>query len=198
MITNQRYQSPGAFSRLLFRTLAGESRSSWAGSVIGPAFNLLPEDRADLPEIVPVEWLNLGCTLYRREALPSPLFDAQFTGYSLMEDLALSLIVARKWRLANVRTARIFHDSQQGSHKSNASELAEMELVNRHFVMSSVQGKRGLKDVARLVVLELVSLTSVLRSPTSRGAFFAAIRGKARATRKILARARSARVGGHR
>lgn len=186
MITNQRYQTPGAASRLLFRTLAGEKRTSYAGSVIGPALNLLPEDRSDLPEVVPVEWLNLGCTIYRREALPSPLFEPHFTGYSLMEDLALSLVVGRKWQLANARTARIYHDSQRGSHKSSVATMAEMELVNRHFVMTSVLGQRGLKSFAKLLVLELFSLTSVLRSPTGRSSVFETIRGQARATRRIL------------
>ena len=43
------------------------------------------------PEVASVEWLNTTCTIYRGEALPSPPFCNQFTGYSLMEDLALSL-----------------------------------------------------------------------------------------------------------
>ncbi len=186
MITNQRYQAPGTASRLLFRTLAGEKRSSYAGSVIGPALNLLPEDRIDLPEVVPVEWLNLTCTIYRREALPSPLFDPEFTGYSLMEDLALSLVVGRKWRLANARTARIYHDSQKGSHKSSVAAMAEMELVNRHFVMTAVQGQRGMKILSKLLILELFALMSVLRSPSARSSVFATIRGQLRATRRIL------------
>lgn len=196
MITNQRYQTPGAVSRLLFRIMAGEKRTSYAGSVIGPALNLLPEDRPDLPEVVPVEWLNLGCTIYRREALPSPLFAPHFTGYSLMEDLALSLVVGRKWRLANARTARIYHDSQLGSHKSSVATIAEMELVNRHFVMTSVQGQRDPKSFAKLLVLELFSLTSVLRSPTARSSALEKIRGQLRAMRQILwPPARSAGLG---
>src|SRR5262249_14468861 len=74
MITNQRYHPPGRVSWLMFRLMAGKTKASYAGQVLGPAVNLLPEDRDDLPEVVPVEWLNLGCTLYRREALPAPPF----------------------------------------------------------------------------------------------------------------------------
>ena len=110
MITNQSYGTPGAVSRFMFRWMNGKSELSYAGRVIGPAINLLPEDRDDLPEIVPVDWLNLGCTVYRREALPDPPFHAEFTGYSPMEDVALSLEVGKKWKLANARTARIFQD----------------------------------------------------------------------------------------
>ncbi len=87
MITNQRYQSPGMISRLMFTLMNGGPEKSFAGKLIGPAINLLPEDRDDLPEVVPVEWLNTTCTIYRREALPSPPFESFFTGYSLMEDV---------------------------------------------------------------------------------------------------------------
>ena len=81
MITNQFYQPPRLVSRWMLRVMAGRVQTSYAGLVLGPAINLLPEDRNDLPDIVPVEWLNLGCTLYRREALPDPVFANYFTGY---------------------------------------------------------------------------------------------------------------------
>jgi glycosyltransferase involved in cell wall biosynthesis len=83
MITNQRYHAPGRASRLMFRLLSGRAAPSYAGHVLGPAVNLLPEDCGNLPEVVPVEWLNTTCTLYRREALPQPAFSNNFTGYSL-------------------------------------------------------------------------------------------------------------------
>src|SRR5204863_9646194 len=124
LIVNQKYHPPGAISRAVFTLMHGRSERTFAGRVIGPGINLLPEDREDLPEIVPVEWLNTTCTIYRRVALPSPPFDSVFTGYSMMEDLTLSLRVGQKWKLANARTARIFHDSQPGPHKSCATELA--------------------------------------------------------------------------
>src|SRR4030081_113783 len=118
--------------------MSGKREVSYPGSVLGPAVNLLPEDREDLPEVVPVEWLNTTCTLYRREALPDPPFHDHFNGYSLMEDLTLSLTVGRRWKLANARTARIYHDSQPGTHKSDPALLAEMQLINRHFVMTRI------------------------------------------------------------
>src|SRR5262249_58000113 len=103
---------PAGVRRTMFRLMAGAPQSRSGGRILGPAVNLLPEDRADLPEVVPVEWLNTTCTLYRREALPHPPFLPHFTGYSLLEDVALSVTVAKQWKLANVRTARIYHDSQ--------------------------------------------------------------------------------------
>jgi len=65
---------------MMFTLMHGRSEKSFAGKVIGPGINLLPEDRADFAGGRAVEWLNLGCTIYRREALPSPPFDAFFRG----------------------------------------------------------------------------------------------------------------------
>jgi len=160
MISNQRYQPPGRISRAMFQLMAGRREKSYAGHVLGPAINLLPEDRDDLPEVVPVRWLNTTCTLYRREALPEPAFSANFSGYSLMEDLALSLTVGKDWKLSNARTARIFHDSQPGGHKGDLVARSRMELVNRHYVMTKVLGKRDFGDYAKLALWELFQLSS--------------------------------------
>lgn len=181
MITNQRYQSPGRISQFVFRLMDHRAESSYAGCVLGPAVNLLPEDREDLPEVVPVEWLNTTCTLYRREALPDPPFPDHFKGYSLMEDVTLSLTVGRRWKLANARTARIYHDSQPGSHKVDPELIAEMQLVNRHYVMTKVLGRSRISDYLKLLLFELFSLASILQVPAGRMVFGPTLRGKARA-----------------
>jgi glycosyltransferase involved in cell wall biosynthesis len=178
MITNQRYQSPGRVSRSMFRLMAGRRQESYAGQVIGPAVNLLPEDRDDLPEIVPVQWLNTTCTIYRREALPAPPFPPNFSGYSLMEDLALSLTVGRHWRLANARTARIYHDSHSGEHKSDVGALSRMELVNRHHVMTEVMERRRSRDYARLTLWEAFQLAICALQERGGVRFWQELRGK--------------------
>lgn len=186
MIVNQRYESPGIISRTMFTLMHGRREKSFAGRVIGPAINLLPEDREDLPEVVPVEWLNTTCTIYRREALPDPPFRAEFTGYSLMEDVALSLEVGKNWKLANARTARIFHDSQPGDYKSDQSMVSCMELLNRHFVMTRVMGKRALSDYLKLALWELFSLASVASGKTGRANLPSILRGKWRGVRHLM------------
>ena len=186
MITNQRYQTPGQISRFVFRLMAGHREHSYAGRVLGPAVNLLPEDREDLPEVVPVEWLNSTCTLYRREALPDPPFLDHFTGYSLMEDLTLSLIVGKRWKLANARTARIYHDSQPGSYKSDPSMLAEMQLVNRHYVMTRILGRDRISDYLKLLFFEFFSLLSSLQSRSGRATLVPALWGRVGALRRIV------------
>jgi glycosyltransferase involved in cell wall biosynthesis len=183
-ITNQRYAPPGLITGCMFRAIHGRE-ATYAGRVIGPAINLLPEDRDDLPDVVPIEWLNTTCTMYRREALPDPPFPPVFTGYSLMEDLSLSLVVGRDWKLANARTARIFHDSQPGDHKRSPAGLAAMELVNRHFVMTRLLNKRGLGDYFRLGVWEAFQVANAARGGTLRLA--AEMAGKFRGTFRLLA-----------
>jgi glycosyltransferase involved in cell wall biosynthesis len=186
MITNQNYYPPGFVSRVVFAFLNGVQKRSYAGRVIGPAVHLLPEDDESLPEIVPVEWLNTGCTLYRREALPEPPFDSVFTGYSMMEDLTLSLRVARRWDLANVRRARIFHDSQPGAHKSDPRALGYMELVNRHYVMTEILQRTRALDYLKLCVWELFQLVSSARSDRLRGPFWRLLYGKWQAAKHIF------------
>jgi GT2 family glycosyltransferase len=185
MITNQRYFPPGWVSRSIFRIMRGRAQTSYAGCLLGPAINILPEDREDLPQIVPVEWLNLGCTFYRREALPDPPFPDFFSGYSMMEDVALSVRVARDWRLANVRTARIFHDSQPGDHKSSPLAIAQMELVNRHYVMTSILEKRQMSDYARLAVWEVFQLLVCALQRRFGREFWSTLRGKWLGLRQI-------------
>jgi len=189
MIMNQQYTAPGRISRLLFRTLHGKQEASYAGKCIGPALNLLPEDRPDLPEVVPVEWLNTTCTLYRREALPVPTFSSHFTGYSLLEDLALSVTVGKKWRLANARTALIYHNSQPGTHKANVAALAKMELINRHYVMTHILNRRKMVDYLKLGVLELFGIVASLSSRKNWSKLPAILRGKFAATALLLSSA---------
>ena len=189
MITNQQYHPPGRVSRTVFTLLHGRRERSFAGRIIGPAVNLLPEDRDDLPEVVPIEWLNTGCTIYRRAALPTPVFDSIFTGYSMMEDVTLSVRVGRTWRLANARTARIFHDSQPGTHKADVSALATMELVNRHYVMTEILGRRRWSDYARLFLWEAFQMAVGVARTESRRTLPAKCRGKWQAVQNICAAA---------
>src|SRR4051812_31903335 len=187
MIVNQAYHTPGPASRVMFTLMNGKPETSFAGKIIGPAINLLPEDRDDLPEVVSVEWLNTTCTMYRREALPDPLFDSFFTGYSLFEDLALSSQVRQRgWKLANARKARIFHDSQAASYKSDISSRSAMETANRHHVMTRILHREGLMDYAKLLIWECFQLTVLTFGSNTRRDLWPTLRGKMQAVRRIF------------
>lgn len=188
MIVNQKYHSPGIASRFIFSMVGGRKESTYAGKVIGPAVNLLPEDRQDLPDVVPVEWLNTTCTMYRRQALPDPPFPSQFTGYSLMEDIALSLQVGKRWKLANARTARIFHDSQPADYKCDQRLLNRMLVTNRYFVMTEILNRRSLTDHARFLLWEFFQLLSVFANCKTRRNAIAMLRGQLEGYGQILSR----------
>lgn len=186
MISNQRYSRPGMVSETIFRLMAGKRCPSYAGRLLGPAVNLLPEDDPSLPDVVPVEWLNTTCTLYRRAALPEPPFPDYFTGYSLMEDVALSVRVGAHWNLANARTARIFHDSQTGDHKRDPGAVAQMELLNRYYVMTRVLERRRAIDHAKLALWEIFQTASSAARLRFRAPFWRIVRGKGRALAQLL------------
>lgn len=177
MIVNQTYIRPGAATRAVLALMGVGEGDGYAGRVVGPALAFLP--RADAAKrAVPVEWLNLGCTLYRRAVLPSPPFDIFFNGYSLGEDLTLSLRVARKARLVHVPSARIMHDSQPGAHKASVAGTSRMQLVNRHYVMTEVMGRRGPADLLKLLLWECFQLAaSACRDRLGR-AFWQLARGR--------------------
>lgn len=164
MIVNQHYTSPGLITRQMLKLLSNRTFDTYAGKCIGPAWNLLPADNSQLPSIVKVEWLNTTCTLYRRDALPFPVFDPHFIGYSLMEDLALSLKVGKSWALYNVREARIFHDSQPGSHKNRIFELSRMEIVNRYYIMTNILNSQKFIDVIKFILFQIFQILSTLNS----------------------------------
>jgi GT2 family glycosyltransferase len=163
----------------MFTLMHGRNETSFAGKVIGPAINLLPEDRANLPEVVPVEWLNTTCTIYRREALPTPVFESIFVGYSLLEDLALSLRVAQSgWKLANARTARVFHDSQPGTHKDDLACNLAMDVCNRHYVLKNVLDAAHPINYFKWIIWEVFQFAAQLTNYRRWRFLIAYLRGK--------------------
>jgi hypothetical protein len=103
-----------------------------------------------------------------------------------MEDLSLSLTVGKCWKLANARTARIYHDSQPGEHKADPARLAEMQLVNRHFVMTRILGRDRFSDYLKLVLFELFSLASSMQSRSGCAALALGVWGRVEAIRRMV------------
>ena len=79
----------GVISRINVSGSWRESRClPMRGASLGQRSIFCRKTRPDPLAVVPVEWLNTTCTLYRRAALPSPPpFSSRFEGYSLMEDV---------------------------------------------------------------------------------------------------------------
>lgn len=160
-ITNQHFNTPSLFSKIYYWILGADLTKPLPGKCIGAAITFLPEYNPNFKGCTEMDWLHTGCTLYRKSALPNPVFDNHFTGYSLMEDLALSLRVAKKWKLLNSSKARIFHDSQQSLEKTNIKRMAEMDLANRYYIMKNIQNKNGFKIFSQLLIQQFLGgLTS--------------------------------------
>jgi len=174
LVTNQQFVPLRGMTKLFYQLMNGKRTSNFAGKMFGPIINILPADDSTLGDIVPVEWLNTTCTLYKREMLPMPVFDEHFEGYSLMEDLALSLRVAKKARLYNARTARIFHDTQPGFQKNNVQIMAEMDLVNRYYIMRNILHQKGLTPHLKLLLQQLyfgMASRNIVKLPFLKGKY---------------------------
>lgn len=186
LITNQQYHPLGRISGAFYAWLNGGPMEDFSGRCVGPAVGFLPWDRPGRAELEPVDWVPTTCAMYRREALPKPPFDPFFTGYSLVEDMAMSLVVARRWKLANVRGARVYHDRVKGEIKSGARRFAIIELVGRHYMMVRILGKNTASDHVRLAAYQLFMLVSLLRTPLGRRQLLLSLIGKLQALPRVI------------
>lgn len=163
LIRNQLCPPPSPLAKQWFDFLADERKDSYGGMVIGPAVAVGPEPTTD-GRLVRTEWLMSTCVAYRRDALPPGPFEARFYGYSYMEDVDLSVRVARTHELVVDTSTYVFHDSQPSQFKSPGIR-ARMTVQNRYYVMTRTLGRRTivhhLKFVASLVVPQLLSLRDV-------------------------------------
>ena len=187
-IENQRFKEPGVYSRFVFMMSGGLNIKDFSGKCFGPLITFHLRPRANNGEFLECEWLNAGCTLYRREALPRPCFERTFTGYSFMEDLALSRKVRKKWKIGMARDAWYFHHSRPAPYKSDPAILHQMVLENKHYILCKIEGWSALKAALAITWLELLMLPAKLRLMVTQPKGFAAITGNLRGLVKISGR----------
>ena len=188
-IVNQIYSQPRGLNRFLLACCLGNFDSCWAGRLLGPAVNFLPEDKPDVVQAV--DWLFSGGTAYRKDVFARYRFGEQFTGYSFSEDVHLSARIARDYRLCNTTRARFEHmDLGQNTHRDWAA-LGESMVTNRRAVMVDVLGKNSSGDMVRLFAYEigyctLAKLVQARFRPKQVVRTGSLLRGKLRAFRKML------------
>jgi GT2 family glycosyltransferase len=184
-IENQGFREPGNYSRWIYKLSGGMGIKDYSGKCFGPLINIYPRPWSHGPEFAECDWLNAGCTLYLRTALPSPSFEANFTGYSFMEDLALSRRVRKKWKIGMARDARYFHHSRPASYKNNSGRLQQMGLENKHHILREVEGWSAVRAAFGLTWLEILLLPAKLRQMLTQTNGFAAVAGTVRGLVKI-------------
>lgn len=185
LILNQQFSAPGFATRFVLGILGTQRTTDLAGRVVGPAVNFLPASSEDMNVLNHVDWLNTTCVLYRKCALPTPVFPNQFKGYSLMEDLALSLTVGKRWTLLNNASAKIIHLSQPGDHKSNIMAISKMALINRLYIMREILDQHSRRDYLNLMIWEAFQCFGILRQ-NGVSAFALHVKGKISGVMQLL------------
>lgn len=152
-ITNQVYSDPKGLNRFLLACCLGQWKGTYAGKLLGPAVNFLPEDLPDT--IQRTDWLPSTCTAYRREVFMRYRF-SEFDGYSFAEDVDVSSRIAKTSQLLNTTRARVFHhDMGKGTHRDWRT-LGKSMVVNRYGIMTRTMGRTRLLDHLRLFWFEMV------------------------------------------
>lgn len=184
LLSNQHASPPSPRAKKWFDFLADEKRDCYAGCVIGPAINILPYATEDA-RVVDVEWLNSTCTAYRREVFLAEGFGSHFTGYSFMEDVDLSVRIARNWKLKVHTGAQAFHDSRHSQFKQPFNK-AKMGVVNRYYVMTHSLGKKALRYRVKFLISQLMSMVLTIASIRSSIGLVSALQSVAGSCRGMI------------
>lgn len=145
-----------------YRLQAGYAHTTYGGRLFGPAVNCLPSYTEAAGDLIPADWLNSTCVLYRTDLFRREQFP-EFDGYSFMEDVHLSARIARTHRLYFHATALFDHFDAPSSFKRNHRQLARMRIRNQRLIARDVLGLRGPKLELQLLAHRLFATISVLR-----------------------------------
>ena len=141
-IDGMQHSPPGRLLRLYYRLQAGFAHRDYSGRLFGPAINCLPCYSEADPDLIPADWLNSTCTMYRTALFRREQFP-RFEGYSAMEDVHLSARIARTHRLYFHKHATYTHLGAPSSHKRDFRGIARMKIANQRRVAHEVMGLRG-------------------------------------------------------
>jgi len=125
-----------------YRLQAGFDHRTYGGRLFGAAINCFPSYSAEPDELIPADWLNLGCVLFRSDLFAEELFPL-FEGYSYGEDVHLSARIGRKARLYFHATARYDHFPSMSPAKRSFFKYARMSARHRRLIARDIQGLRG-------------------------------------------------------
>lgn len=162
IIRNQLCAPPSRLAKWWLDRLSDSFEEDYSGRIVGPAIPIGPSPSPE-DVVKRVEWLNAGCTMYRREAFPDEGFPSSFSGYSYMEDVDLSLRVGKAWTLVVHTGAFMFHDTRPSRFKA-PYRRAKMSVTNRYYVMTCTLARRTWSYHVRFVLSALVDRVNGMRS----------------------------------
>lgn len=162
-IDGQRHPPPRGMLRHYYRMQAGFEHRDYGARLFGPAINCLPSYSETDPVLIPGDWLNSTCTMYRTDLFRREKFP-EFDGYSALEDVHLSARIARTHRLYFHKHAPYTHLSAPSSHKRDHRALARMKIANQRRVAGEVLGMRGWRLEWGIFLHRLFVAACLLRS----------------------------------
>ena len=146
-----------------YRVQAGYSHPTYGGKLFGPAINCLPTYTESDGDLIPAEWLNSTCVLYR-----TPLFKREkfpdFRGYSFMEDVHLSARIGKTHKLFFHKSAMFEHHDAPSSFKSDVQQMARMRAQNQRRVADETMSCNGAVFAVKFFLHRLFVTVSIFRN----------------------------------
>lgn len=146
-----------------YRLQAGYSHPTYGGKLFGPAINCVPTYGEPDAELIPSDWLNSTCVVYRTELFRREKFP-EFEDYSFLEDVHVSARVARTHELCFHRTATFEHRDAPSIFKNNARQLARMRFRHQRLVARDILGLREPMLTFKLLLHRCFVSITILRS----------------------------------
>jgi GT2 family glycosyltransferase len=128
--------------RKYYRLQAGFDHPTYGAKLFGAAINCFPCYSLHDDDLVPADWLNLGCVVFRSDLFGEELFP-HFNGYSYGEDVHLSARIGQRSRLYFHAAARYDHFPSMSPAKRNFFRHARMSAHHRRLIAREILGLRG-------------------------------------------------------
>jgi len=161
-IVGQQHSQPRGLLWWYYRLQAGYAHPTYGGHLFGPAINCLPSYTEAAGDLIPAQWLNSTCVLYRTELFRREQFP-RFDGYSFLEDVHLSARIARTHRLYFHKHALYEHLDAPSPHKRNPRAIARMRYRNQRIVARDVMGFSGVAFTLKLLLHRAFGTVRILR-----------------------------------
>ncbi len=161
-IVGMQHSTPRGLLRLYYRLQAGFTHSTYGGKLFGPGINCLPTYTETKDHLIPADWLNSTCVVYRTELFNREKFP-EFDGYSFLEDVHLSARIGRTHRLFFHASATFEHLDAPSRFKRDTRGLARMRIHHQRRVAREILGLGDIELSWKLALHRLFATISILR-----------------------------------